>query len=51
MNLLADNKYKPLGSTARLVTASKWAVIEWMSFPVINRMTFNIHNLTHLMNF
>lgn len=31
---IPDNKYNPLGSTAKLVTASKWATIEWTIFPV-----------------
>lgn len=34
MYLLPDIKYKPLGSTARLVTASRWATMEWMSLPL-----------------
>lgn len=33
-NLLPDNKYSPLGSMAKLVTASKCATIEWISFPI-----------------
>lgn len=34
MYLLPDIKYKPLGSTAKLVTASRWATIEWISLPL-----------------
>lgn len=34
MYLLPDIKYRPLGSTAKLVTASRWATIEWMSLPL-----------------
>lgn len=30
-------RYRPLGSTARLVTASRWATMEWISFPSVNR--------------
>lgn len=37
MYLLPDIKYKPLGSTARLVTASRWATMEWMSLPLEKR--------------
>lgn len=33
--LLPDIRYKPLGSTAKLVTASRWATMEWIHFPVI----------------
>lgn len=34
MYLLPDIKYRPLGSTAKLVTASRWATIEWISLPL-----------------
>lgn len=34
-DLLPDNKNKPLGSTAKLVTASKWATIAWTNLPVL----------------
>lgn len=31
VHLLPDIKYRPFGSTAKLVTASRWATIEWIS--------------------
>lgn len=34
MYLLPDIKYRPFGSTAKLVTASRWATIEWISLPL-----------------
>lgn len=33
--LLPDIRYSPLGSTAKLVTASRWATMEWISFPLV----------------
>lgn len=31
---LPDMRYSPFGSTARLVTESRWATIEWISLPL-----------------
>lgn len=32
---LPDMRYSPFGSTARLVTESRWATIEWISLPSV----------------
>ena len=43
--LLPDKRYKPLGSTAKLVTESKCATIEWISLPEKETHHLEIHSL------
>lgn len=47
MYLLPDIKYKPLGSTAKLVTASKWATMEWISFPLKKKIYLGYFSATN----
>lgn len=47
MYLLPDIKYRPLGSTAKLVTASRWATIEWISLPLEKEIVTLINSFPH----